>query len=364
MTEPTQTSRYVARLDAARAALAHFDVGALVISSPVNVRYLTGFTGSNASVLLTETDSILVTDGRYIDQARTEASDLVVLRARETDSEAVSEAVRLGAARIALEAEHVSWADHDALSAATASRLIPTRGVVEKLRRHKDPDELQLIAEACRIICAALERLLVQIRPGLTERAVARRLAEYMLDLGADDVAFETIVAGGPNTAIPHHTPTDRPLGVGDLLKIDAGALFHGYHSDVTRTFVVGADPTPEQRRLHTAVAEAAAAARAVVAPGVPVAAADGAAREVLRAAGLEDNYTHGLGHGVGLQIHEAPMLGHRMTDTIAQGDVLTIEPGAYVPGFGGVRVEDTLAISADGSECLTPLARELIRLG
>ena len=336
---------------------------ALLVSGLVNIRYLTGFTGSNASVAVTPDDVVLVTDGRYLEQVATQAPRVTVVDARDTLPAAIRVAGEMGQTRIGIEAEHLSLAQFQRID-ATDVDLVPTTGVIEGLRRTKDSDELEQLRSACALISGAVTNVMPRIHAGLTERQIDRMLTDELLDQGADGPAFPAIVATGPHSAIPHHTPTDRPVQVGDLLKIDAGALVGGYHSDMTRTFVVGAEPTPRQRELHEAVAAAALAARDAVAAGVPSAQPDVAAREELRRRQLEDLYTHGLGHGVGLDIHEAPMLGRTQTDTIAAGDVLTIEPGVYVPGFGGVRIEDTIAVTDDGTKCLTSVARDLIRLG
>ncbi len=360
----TQAHPYRDRVAALRRAIADQGAAAMVVSDPMNVRYLSGFTGSNGSLAVLVDRVVLVTDGRYVNQAASEAPDVDVVEGRATDDGALAVMGEADVEAVLIEADHVSWAGHERMARSTTADLIGVSDVVEHLRRHKDPGEVTLITDACEIIDAAVQRLIAAVHPGVTERGLSQQLHRYVFEAGGDDIAFPTIIASGPNSAIPHHEPTDRAVAVGDLLKIDAGALFQGYHSDMTRTFVVAADPTPEQADLHRAVAEAAAAARALVRPGTPVAEADLAARAALAEAGLEERYTHGLGHGVGLRIHEAPMLRRDLTDTIAAGDVLTIEPGAYVPGFGGVRVEDTLVVTDDGAECLTSLPRELIRLG
>lgn len=362
MGEPAVMHPYPTRIAGLRAEMADLDLPAMVITDLVNVRYLSGFTGSNASLGVLADDAFLVTDGRYLDQAAAECPDLRVVSGRQTPEVAVRELA--AHPRIGVEANHMTLAGYDRLTANSHRELVPTTDMVERLRRHKDPGEVRLIAKACTIISDVLGVLETEVTPGLTERAVAQRLYWLVQDLGGDDIAFETIVASGPNSAIPHHSPTDRVITAGDLLKIDAGALLQGYHSDITRTYVVGAEPTPKQRNLHNAVRTAAAAARDLALPGVAGQEADAAARAVLMEYGFDENFSHGLGHGVGLQIHEAPMIGREATDTMALGDVLTIEPGAYLPGFGGVRVEDTLALTADGTDCLTTAARELISLG
>lgn len=336
---------------------------ALLVTDRVNVAYLSGFTGSHGCLLLTPAGASLVTDGRYVDQAARQCPDVTVLVERCSEVAAVRLACADALAPVALEAEHITLQQYGELvDVAGQSHLMATRGLVEKQRRAKDPYEIGCITEACRLIDAALAHVLPAIVPGATEKQIANALDRAVVDLGADAVGFETIVAAGANSAIPHHSPTSVRLQPGDLLKIDAGARFRGYHSDMTRTFVVGAEPSMRQRDVFAAVAAAAAAARDTVGPGTPVAAADAAARGEL--GGLADRFTHGLGHGVGLQIHEAPMLSARSADTMDPTDVLTIEPGVYLPGFGGVRIEDTLLVTETGSRCLTTTPRDLIRLG
>jgi Xaa-Pro dipeptidase len=210
-----------------------------------------------------------------------------------------------------------------------------------------------------------LTALLPGVRVGQSEQEIARRLQGLMLDHGAEAVSFDTIVAAGPNSAIPHHRPTGRPVESGDLLKIDFGALYDGYHADETRTFVVGAPPTDWQREIHELVAMAQRAGVAALAPGAEVGEVDHAARSVIVAAGHGEHFGHGLGHGVGLDIHEAPMVGPTApAGTLADRTPVTVEPGVYLPGRGGVRIEDTLVVRPGGHESLTTTTRDLLVLG
>lgn len=342
------------------------DASALLVTGLVNVRYLTGFTGSNGVLLLTRDGALFGTDGRYTTQAADECPDLPTYIDRDTASAVTAEAARNGLATLAVEAEHVSLAAYQDLEeAAGTTTLAPTRGLVEQLRRTKDDEEIGLLREACRISDAALADLLLEIRPGLTEQHVARRLESLMLDHGADAPSFETIVASGPNSAIPHHSPTDREIAAGDLLKIDFGALHRGYHADETRTFVVGREPADWQRDLHALVATAQKAGREALRPDADARETDELVRAIIRDAGHAEHYDHGLGHGVGLEIHEAPMLGPRSrAGSIGARTPVTVEPGVYLPGRGGVRIEDTLLVTADGAESLTTTTRELLVLG
>jgi len=271
----------------------------------------------------------------------------------------------LGLPRLGFESHDWRVSTYDAVRADHRDlELVATTGTVEALRSVKDDEELAALAEACRISDEALAALLPEVRVGATERVLARRLEWLMLELGASAISFESIVAGGPHSAIPHHSPTDRPLEAGDLLKIDFGALYDGYHADETRTFVVGADPEPWQAELHALVARAQAAGVAALAVGADVREVDHAARSVIAAAGHAEHFGHGLGHGVGLDIHEAPMMGYAATGILGDRTPVTVEPGVYLPGRGGVRIEDTLVVRTGGPVSLTQTTRELLVLG
>ena len=358
---PDYLSRRARVLEHAQRQEAH----ALLVTDLVNVRYLSGFTGSNAALAVAPDQSFLITDGRYRDQAQMECPDVTIVIDRALAKVGCDQMLALGVHYVAVEADHMSVAEYRQLDQSLLEvELLATSGIVEAARRTKDPYEVAQITRACELISEAVDQLLPTIAVGQSERRIARTLESLLLDLGAAGLGFDTIVAAGANSAIPHHAPTEYAVAAGDMLKVDAGALFAGYRSDMTRTYVVGAEPTQRQQELHDAVAQAAQAARDVVAVGVTIRAADDAARTVLRQHGLEDQFTHGLGHGVGLQIHEAPMVNHNSTGSMAAADVFTIEPGAYLPGFAGVRIEDTLVVADEGSQILTTTDRQFIRLG
>jgi Xaa-Pro aminopeptidase len=336
----------------------------LLVTHLTNIRYLTGFTGS-AGLLLVPTDGpvVLVTDGRYEEQAPEEiaaaGAPALVHVGRSASAQRELLATAAGSLpTIGLEADHVSWADQRRYAGSwfPRSELVPTDGMVEALRRTKDDGEVARIEAACAIADTALGEVAAVLEQGPTEVAFARVLDARMRDLGADDVSFETIVASGPNGSRPHHTPGDRVIEPGDLVVIDFGALVDGYHSDMTRTFAVGGPDAldPEQRRMLAVVAEAQAAGVAAVAPGVPTKVVDEACRAVIGAAGWADAFVHGTGHGVGLDIHEAPAVGATADATLAPGHVVTVEPGVYLPGHGGVRIEDTVVVTTAGHRTLT----------
>jgi Xaa-Pro aminopeptidase len=337
---------------------------AALVTRLVNVRYLTGFTGSNAALLVTGDSAYLATDGRYTTQAAAQAPDLEVVVARECPPALVARAAEQRVASVGFEAHDVTVEMHQELSElAGAPPLVAMGHPVEEQRTVKDEAELALLREACAISSRALGETFGTVAPGQTEREVARRLEAAMLELGAEAIGFETIVATGPNSAVPHHRPTDREIERGDLLKIDFGARYGGYHADCTRTVVIGREPADWQREIYDVVRVAQRAGRHALAPGADVADIDAAARRVVADAGYGEAFPHGLGHGVGLEIHEAPMMGYGKTGRIAARTPITVEPGVYLPGRGGVRIEDTLVVADGGPELLTTTPKDLLVL-
>jgi Xaa-Pro aminopeptidase len=338
----------------------------ILVTDLVNVRYLSGFSGSNGAVLVsTDGTAVLATDGRYQDQAADEAPDVDLVITRTLERELLLRAGSdvKGRSRVGFEDQSVTVATHAQLAALTSVELAPVGELVTEQRVVKDADEVAALREACRISDAALATLLTEVHAGQTERQVARRLENLMYDAGADALAFETIVASGPNSAVPHHQPTSRVIATGDFLKMDFGALCRGYHADMTRTVVVG-PPARWQEELYLVVAAAQRAGREALREGVGLADVDHAARTVVNEAGLGEHFTHGLGHGVGLEIHEAPFLGTTALGKLRAGTPVTVEPGVYLPGRGGVRIEDTLLVGRRDAESLTTTTRELLVVG
>lgn len=375
---------HAARRDALRALLTGpGEVDALLVTDLVNVRYLTGFTGSNACLLVTAADGdppgdppgdLLCTDGRYTIQAAAEVADLPVVIDRGGPKALVAAAAARGVGRLGFESDVVTVDGHAALVAhadaqegpagGAPPRLHRAPGLVQRLREVKDDGEVGALRRACAVADEAFAALLDAggLRPGRTEREVALDLEARMRDLGATAPAFESIVAAGANAAIPHHRPSGALLRRGDLVTLDFGALVEGYHSDMTRTVVLG-PAAGWQRELYALVAAAQAAGCAALRPGADVVAVDTAAREVVRDAGEAENFPHGLGHGVGLCIHEAPGIGPTGSGALAAGMTVTVEPGVYLAGRGGVRVEDTLLVTGGGAEALSRTTRELLEL-
>ncbi len=335
----------------------------LLVTHLTNIRYLTGFTGS-AALLVVDPDGLLfVTDGRYEEQAAGELAAsgvdarIEIARTLDAQREVVASHAK-GTARLGLESEHVSWASQQRYAETwfPGTELVPVSGAVEALRAVKDDGEVARIEAASTIADEALAVLLPMLDAAPTEIEFALALDAEMRRRGADDISFETIVASGPNGSRPHHTPQRRTIESGDLVVIDFGALVDGYHSDMTRTVPVGGhDALDEtQQRMVAVVTESQAAGVATVRAGGGVQDVDAACRAVIDDAGWGEAFVHGTGHGVGLDIHEAPWVSATSAATLAAGHVVTVEPGVYLPGHGGVRVEDTVVVTADGCRPLT----------
>jgi Xaa-Pro aminopeptidase len=368
------------RLDRVRAALAGLEgtdpsPEALLVTTPANVRWLTGFTGSAGVLLVTAAHAVLTTDGRYRTQAAEQLDGAgvggevdVCIGGVTAQREALAEAAGPAGA-IGLEATDVSWAAVSSWEAVFAPRrLVATQGVVESLREVKDAGEIARMERAAAIADAALGSVLHLLADAgrdrgaapLTEAGFAAALDHAMRVIGAEDRAFETIVASGENSAMPHARPGPRVLRPGDPVVVDFGATFDGYRSDMSRTFCLGGAPSGELATVFEVVAASQAAGVASVAPGVVTGDVDRVCREMIAAAGWGDRFEHGTGHGVGLDIHERPAVGAGSTAILEPGSVVTVEPGVYLPAVGGVRIEDTLVVTGSGSRPLTRFPKEV----
>jgi Xaa-Pro aminopeptidase len=344
--------------------LAAAGVDALLVTDLVNVRWLTGFTGSAGRVLVLPDEVVLVTDGRYEERA---AEELAAVGAPARVAIGRTQAAQLellvaalaGVTRVGLEAEHVSWAALDRYRAALTRELVPTAGVVEAERRTKDAGEVARIEHAATLASRALADVYPLLDEEPTEAVFALALEDRMRALGAEGPSFPSIVAAGPNAAKPHHDPSDRQIREGDALILDFGALYDGYHSDMTRTALLG-DVGPWLRDAWDAVEQVQAAGVAAVAGGLAGSELDAVCRRPLTAAGYGEHFTHGTGHGVGLLIHEVPWATSASVDTLAVGDVVTVEPGVYRSSLGGVRIEDTVLVTPDGCRPLTHTPKDL----
>lgn len=335
-----------------RAALPSAGVEALLVTNLTNVRYLTGFSGTNGQVLVHSGGAVFFTDPRYAARAGqlVEGAEVAVYPARITDLLGDRLSTH-GVTSLGVEGS-MTLAERDDLQERLGRELVTTSGIVEKLRRTKDADEVALIREAIRIGDEAFAWVRDRLVPGVAEREIALDLEIWMRQNGADGISFPPIVGSGPLSAHIHHAASDRAFEKGDLVLLDFGCTFEGYCSDLTRTAVLGA-ASDEQLELYALVLEAHNAGIAAVAPGTKGADVDRAARDIIDKAGYGERFGHGLGHGVGLDIHEAPRLHRISEDTLAPDDVVTVEPGVYIPDTGGIRIEDCVLVTESGAEVL-----------
>jgi Xaa-Pro aminopeptidase len=355
------------RIGRLRATLGPAGIDALLITKLANVRYLTGFTGSAGILLVTADRALFVTDGRYsqrsheeLDAAGVHGVDISIGITASEQRAFLTAAVPVGQ-RLGLEDYTVTWAQQREYAASFEGvELVPAGTLVETLRRVKDAGEVDRIRRACAIADDAFQALLPRLGAGLTEQQFALELEFAMRERGASGNSFDPIIASGPNGSKPHHVPSDRVIGHNELVVCDFGCIVDGYCSDMTRTVSVG-DPGPDARRVYDVVLESQAAGRAVVAADVRCSEVDRASRDVITAAGWADAFSHSTGHGVGLEIHEAPRVAATADDTLLVGDVVTVEPGVYLPGIGGVRIEDTVVVSAGGADPLTLTPKDLV---
>jgi Xaa-Pro aminopeptidase len=341
-------------------------IDALLVTFLPNVRYLTGFTGSAGTVLVTADALLFTTDGRYRTQAAKQLAAAgvdaeIVIGVTVAEQRAAVAAALDPGARVGLEAATVAWAQQrDLAHVLTGHELVPTDGLVEELRGIKEPGEVARIRAACAIASDALAALLPRLADGPTERDFALDLEVEMRRRGASGNSFDPIIASGPNGAMPHARPTARRVERGELVVIDFGCIVDGYCSDMTRTVSVG-DPGPDARHLWEVVRTAQANGRDAVREGAECAAVDRACRDVITAEGWGELFAHGTGHGVGLEIHESPRVAATARGTLANGSVVTVEPGVYLPGVGGVRIEDTVVVTPGGADPLTEFPKELV---
>lgn len=352
------------RVNALRAALDRFSVDALLVTSLVNVRYLTGFTGSNGIMLLSRDEAHFYSDGRYKEQAAAEVSACeihIVTQGRMLDT--ICEDInRRALSRLGVEADALTYTQYARLGEALTAERVPTTHAVEALRQVKDEDEIALLQQAAqlndRVFAVACEALC----PGVSEARITRIIRDAIEALGGDGVAFPTIVLFGERTSLPHGVPGDRQLNYGDLVLMDFGAEVQGYHGDMTRTVAFGEAPAQFAER-YEAVLAAQQAVTARARPGMTGRELDAVARDSLNKAGYGEAFLHGTGHGVGLEIHEGPRVSATAEDPLPAGSVFTNEPGVYLPGWGGIRIEDMLVLRDDGAHRLTraPLQLQVV---
>jgi Xaa-Pro aminopeptidase len=355
---PRRKSR-IKRLRKLRTSIASKALDALLLSQPENRRYLSGFTGSSGWLLISGQNAILATDFRYVEQARGESPDFEIVQTKGELRDWLPGLVSdLGWHKLGFEANFISYEGYHKLSEAIKTKqvnleFVPTTGIVEQLRSIKEPEELAFITKAVELVNAAFEQAKTIIRPGITEKEAAWKVEKILRRKGSEGMPFEIIVASGPNSALPHARPTGKTICSGEPVLIDMGARINGYCSDFTRTLFLGkADKT--FREIYNIVVKAQATAMEGVESGMNASQADRLARSVIEQAGYGDAFGHGLGHGVGLAVHEFPMLSPSSSDSLADGMVFTIEPGIYLAGQGGVRIEDMVVLENSKAKALT----------
>ncbi|HZM19074.1 MAG TPA: Xaa-Pro peptidase family protein [Gaiellaceae bacterium] len=327
----------------------------MLVTAPTNVLYLTGFESSNAAVLVEQDRVRLFTDFRYAERAR----ELAGVEVEQTERFIYGDLAGRIPETVGFEAAAISYANHEILR-ETGVSLVPRSGLVESLRAVKEPGELDAIRQASRITDGVYERLAEEQFSGRTEKELVWRMTELFHELGADEPAFAIDIAAGPTAASPHAVPGDRVVQGGELVLVDAGARLDHYCSDCTRTFAVG-DVSDSLREIYDVTKEAQQAGLDAVRAGTTGRDADAAARAVIADAGYAENFGHGLGHGLGLMVHEAPTLRPESTDTLDVANVVTVEPGIYLSGVGGVRIEDLVVVTDEGCEILTAFPKELM---
>ncbi len=347
-------------LEKLRDIMRQHEIQALWVSNPANVQYLSGFsTPKDGKVLVTLETAFLITDERYVVQAEQESKLEVVNRRFEAVLEFMTGVINSRAT--GFEADTVTFIEFDAMRKNLNAPLRPVVGLIEGLRAIKTPNELDLIRQAARLSDLALEKVLPQLIPGAVERDIALELEIAMRRAGASERSFEIIVASGERSAMPHGVASDRIIGNNELVTIDMGSIFNGYHSDMTRTYAIG-NPHKELKNIHRIVKKAHQAALEKVRAGVKGFDIDKTARDIIKDAGYGDQFGHSVGHGVGLNIHEAPSVSYRSEDSILEaGMVITIEPGIYLPSKGGVRIEDLVLVTENGFEVLSHAPHNII---
>jgi Xaa-Pro aminopeptidase len=359
LVEGSRRKSRIKRFRKLRTSIAAKGLDALLLSQPENRRYLSGFTGSSGWLLISGQNAILATDFRYVEQAKRESPDFEIVQTKGELPDWLPDLVSdLGWYKLGFESNFISYEGHHRLSEAIKTKqvnleLIPTTGIVERLRSIKEPEELAFITKAIELTDTAFEQSKALIRPGITEKEAAWEIEKILRQEGSEEIPFEIIVASGPNSALPHARPTKKTIRSNEPVLIDMGARINGYCSDFTRTLFSGkADKT--FREIYNIVLKAQATAMEGIESGMDASQADRLARSVIEQAGYGDAFGHGLGHGVGLAVHEFPMLGPRSSDSLADGMIFTIEPGIYLAGQGGVRMEDMVVLENGRAKALT----------
>ncbi|MFC0277213.1 M24 family metallopeptidase [Enterococcus devriesei] len=353
----------IKRIEKLRALMEKAIIDAYLVTSPANLRYLTNFTGTAGMALITLEQAFFITDFRYIEQASEQIQGMTII---QHQGDIVSEILKLMESEsvnvLGFEDAVMTYADYSIFEEVIDAELAPASGLIEKLREQKDDGEIAIIEKACAIADEGFDHVLKMIRPGMTEIEVANQLDFYMRSLGASGTSFETIVASGARSALPHGVASEKMIEQGDLITLDFGCVYQGYVSDITRTFAIG-DPGQQLKDIYQIVLEAQKKVLEVAQAGVTGSQLDAVARDFISEAGYGEAFGHSTGHGIGMEIHEGPNISRSNDEPLMEGNVITDEPGIYLPGLGGVRIEDDLVILAEGNRILTQSPKELIIL-
>ena len=335
---------------------------AVVILSPYNRRYLSGFTGTSGSLLITQDKSLLITDFRYIQQANDQAQDFEVINQEGPMLSKINDLIKEGQYKnVGVETHLITYNEYQALN-TDAVELSSIEGVIETIRMVKDEFEIKLIQKAADIVDETYEHILKWVKPGMTENEVNNEMEMFMRSKGATCSSFDTIVASGHRGALPHGVASNKVIEEGDMITLDFGALYEGYVSDVTRTFAIG-EPKEEMKKIYNIVLEAQLSALEQIKPGMTGKEADTIARDVIKSYGYGEQFGHSLGHGIGLEVHEGPALSQKSDIVLEENMCITLEPGIYVDGLGGVRIEDDVLVTKNGLQRFTKSSKDLIIL-
>lgn len=353
----------MSKLHKLRNLLQQNEVDAILVTNPFNRRYITNFTGTAGSALITDREAFFITDFRYVDQANEQAKDFTVVEHHGPISDKISELLdKNGIKLLGFEEEHVTYAQHSLYEEKFSARLIATKGMIESLRIVKSADEIEILKQAAKIADEAYGHILNHLRPGMTEIDIANELEFFMRKKGATSSSFDIIVASGYRSALPHGVASEKKIETGELVTLDYGALYKGYCSDTTRTVAVG-EVSDDLKKIYETVQEAQERAVRGIKPGMTGKEADALARDYIVQEGYGDYFGHSTGHGIGLEVHEGPALSLRSHIELQKNMVVTVEPGIYIPEVGGCRIEDDIVLTESGNERLTHATKQFIQV-
>ncbi|MGO4887117.1 M24 family metallopeptidase [Anaerobacillus sp. MEB173] len=352
------------RLEKMREQMKHYEIDGMLITSPSNRKYMTQFTGTAGVALLSGTEAKFITDFRYIEQANEQAKAYeIVQHTGPIDEEIAKQIKNMGIKKLGFEQDHLTYSQYATFTKKFDVELIPISGLIEKLRLIKDASEIKILKEAAQIADAAFTHITSYIRAGLKEIDVANELEFFMRKKGAISSSFDIIVASGIRSALPHGVASNKVINKGELVTLDFGAYYKGYCSDITRTIAVG-EPNEELRKIYETVQEAQAIGMNSIKPGLTGRQADALTRDFITEKGYGQYFGHSTGHGIGLEVHEGPALSMKSDTVLEPGMVVTVEPGIYISGIGGTRIEDDTLITESGNESLTHSSKELLIVG